>query len=127
MLHRHLLLALAVVVAAGCGKGKDQAGAGEPGDHAKPAADKVASCRSDSLHTCREYSAANLEGGIDLAPLCTTVDKTAKYTDTACPTAKRIASCAMREGKDVYYEGYAIAAPDIEKDCKQSGGTFAGP
>jgi hypothetical protein len=119
-------VSLLTLVLTACGGKKDGDKAG--GDKAdKAGGDKVASCLSDSQHGCREYSAANVEAGVDLKSLCTTVDKAAKYADVACPTAKVIATCASAEGKDFFYDGYPIGVADIEKDCKASGKTFAKP
>jgi hypothetical protein len=119
-------LAVLTVVLTGCGKTSDK-----PADKAdkadKAGGDKVASCLSDSQHSCREYSAANLEAGVDLKSLCTTVDKAAKYAEVACPTAKVIATCGGPEGKDLFYDGYPIGLADIEKDCKANGKTFGKP
>lgn len=114
---RKLMLVLCVI-AAGCGKKSDSSGGG--------AGDKVASCASDSMHSCREYNANNLAAGSDnLAKLCTVVDKASRFTMTACPTANLLGSCAMPEGKDYYYQGYDIEpAADLEKNCTSKGGTW---
>ena len=87
----------------------------------------VASCLSDSMHGCREYNANNLAAGSDnLAKLCTIVDKAAKFTMTACPTANVIGRCAKPESKDVYYQGYELGSADVlEKDCTSGGGTWS--
>ncbi len=111
---RNLMWMLAIV-AAGCGK---KAGGGD---------NRVASCLSESMHGCREYSAANLAAGSDnLAKLCTVVDKASTFSMTACPTANVIGSCAQREGKDVYYQGYDLEpVADLEKSCTGKGGTWS--
>lgn len=112
---RNLLFVLCIVVA-GCGK---KSGGG--GD------ERVASCSSVRMHSCRQYSSANLAAGSDnLAKLCTVVDKAAVFAMTACPTANAIGSCAMHEGKDLYYQGYDIEpAADLEKNCTSRGGTWS--
>ena len=109
-----ILLFVALVATAGCGNKSSGTKAGEP----------VASCLSESMHGCREYSAANLAGG-SLENLCTVVDKTAKYTSTACPTANVIGTCTKPEGKDLYYQGYEIPVADLEKQCTSGGGTWS--
>ena len=107
---------LVCLLAAACGK-KSGGNADGP----------VASCMSDGMHSCREYNANNLAAGSDnLAKLCTVVDKAAKFTMTACPTADAIGSCAKHEGKDVYYQGYELGPADVlEKDCTAGGGTWS--
>ncbi len=86
---------------------------------------KVASCLMESMQSCREYRDGNLAAGTDsLQKLCTAVVSSAKFTETACPTAKLIATCTKPEGKDYYYEGYMDPAPKLEESCKQGGGTF---
>lgn len=110
------VLFVVLTLAAACGK---KSGGSAEGP--------VASCLSDSMHGCREYNANNLAAGSDnLAKLCTVVDKAAKFTMTACPTANTIGSCAKPEGKDVYYQGYDISpAADLEKSCTSEGGKWA--
>jgi hypothetical protein len=103
-------------LAAGCGK-KDLAS----GDNGK-----VASCYAEEAQSCREYRGGNLALGTkSLEDLCTVVVKSAKFTETACPTAKLIGTCAKDEGKDFFYEGYYEPPKAIEDRCKQSGGTFS--
>jgi hypothetical protein len=118
-----LVVCVAGVVLVGCGNKGDSAG---KGDKAEPAAGKVASCLAEAAFTCREYSAANLEAS-DPSPLCTAVDKTAKYTlGTPCPTAKVVATCGGPEGKDFFYAGMEKLVPlaDLEKQCKDNGKAF---
>jgi hypothetical protein len=94
----------------------------------KKAADdgKVASCYAESAQSCVEYRGGNLALGTEsLQKLCTVVVSTAKFSETACPTAKVIGVCQRNEGKDFYYEGHYIAATDIEARCKAIGGTYA--
>jgi len=111
---RNLALVL-LIVAAACGKKSDSGGA---------SGGKVASCNSEAMHSCREYRDGNLALGSDsLAKLCTAIDSTAKFTDTACPTAGVIGTCKMNEGKDFYYDGYVLAS-SMEADCKSRGATF---
>ena len=108
-------LLLSSILVACKGKGGDAAG----GDT------KVASCLSRSMGGCVEYNAANLAmGSAGLASLCTTVDKEAKFTMTACPTEGVLGSCAMNEHKDYFYEGYPIALDRNEAICKERSGTF---
>ena len=108
----------ALVLVAGCKNDKDKG--------APAAGGKVASCLVESMQSCREYRGGNLVGGLDsLQKLCTTLVSSAKFTETACPTAKVIATCAKPEGKDFYYDGYVESAAKIDESCKQSGGTFA--
>jgi hypothetical protein len=107
-----LLFALALVAACGS-KSADDDG-------------KVASCHMEAVSSCREYRGGNLALGTEsLKDLCTVVVSSAQFTETACPTAKRIASCAKAEGKDYFYEGYSSPVQTIEETCKQLGGTFA--
>ena len=109
-----IALCVVLVLAAACSKKSTAEG-------------PVASCLSDGMHGCREYNANNLAAGSDnLAKLCTIVDKAAKFTMTACPTANVIGSCAKPEGKDVYYKGYELGPADVlEKDCTTGGGTWS--
>jgi hypothetical protein len=110
------LVVLIALVAAACGKKSETAGG---------AADKVASCNSEAMHSCREYRGANLMLGSDsLTSLCTAVDKAAKFSDVACPTKGVIGTCKMDTGKDFFYDGYPIA-DKMEEYCKLSSGTFA--
>ena|SRR5687767_13574722 len=104
---------LAVLVfVLGCGGSKDDG--------------KVASCNLESVQSCREYRGGNLALGIEsLQKLCTVLVSTAKFSETACPTAGVIATCAKDEGKDFYYEGNAEPLDAIEASCKRNGGTFA--
>jgi hypothetical protein len=114
-----LLSVLVLVLVVGCKGDKDKTASPSGGG-------KVASCLMESVQSCREYRDGNLAGGADsLQKLCTAVVSTAKFSETACPTAKVIATCAKPEGKDFYYEGYFDSAQKIEDSCKQSGGTFA--
>jgi hypothetical protein len=109
---------LAMIVLFGLAACKDK------GADTSSAGGTIASCNIPGLATCRQYSAANLELGSDsLVKLCT-LDASAKFAPVACPTVKRVGSCAKPEGKDYYYEGYAIPLDEIEKDCKAAGGTF---
>jgi hypothetical protein len=109
----------ALALTAGCKKDSDKGAAPASGG-------KVASCLMESAQSCREYRDGNLALGTEsLQKLCTAVISTAKFSETACPTDKVIATCAKPDGKDFFYEGYAEAAPKIEESCKQSGGTFA--
>ena len=114
------LLVLALARAAGCSKKDKSDGSSAAGSG------KVASCVMEAVQSCREYRGDNLALGTEsLEKLCTVVVSSAKFTDTACPTEKVIATCAKPEGKDFFYEGYAEPAQQIEESCKQSGGTFA--
>ncbi|HUS31620.1 MAG TPA: hypothetical protein VMZ53_24105 [Kofleriaceae bacterium] len=109
--------ALVVLVLAACGKKSDSGAAASGGE--------VASCYSESMHSCREYRGMNLALGSDsLTKLCTAVDKTAKFSDTPCATAGVIGTCKMDAGKDFFYDGYVLAS-SMEADCKASSGTFA--
>lgn len=102
-----LVIALVLVIACG-GKKSD---------------DKVASCLSESVHSCVEYRGGNLALGTEsLAKLCTVVVSTSKFSETACPTANAIGTCQRSEGKDFFYQGYE---GEIEKSCTSRGGTFA--
>jgi hypothetical protein len=113
---RNLALVLLVVVAA-CGKKSESTGSGESGG-------KVASCNSESMHSCREYRDGNLALGTEsIEKLCTAIDKSAKFTNTACPSGP-IGTCKFNEGKDFFYAGYP-AADGMEESCKAMGGTFA--
>jgi hypothetical protein len=115
---RNLALVLLVVVAA-CGKKSDSESSSSGGGGGK-----VASCNSESMHSCREYRDGNLALGTEsIEKLCTVVDKAAKFSNTACP-AGAIGSCKMNEGKDYFYEGYPLA-DKMEEGCKSMGGTFA--
>lgn len=114
---RNLALVLLVIGAAACGKKSDSGSAASGG--------KVASCNSTAMHSCREYRDANLALGSDsLAKLCTAVDKDAKFTGDACPTAGAIGTCKFNEGKDFFYDGYPLA-DKMEETCKSMSGTFA--
>lgn len=112
-----IAVSLVLVLAAACGNKSSNGGGTAP----------VASCLSEGMHGCREYNANNLAAGSDnLAKLCTVVDKAAKFTMTACPTANKIGACAKPEGKDVYYQGYELGPADVlEKDCASGGGTWS--
>ena len=115
-------LAIGLVLFVGCSK--ESATSGKSGDPAAVKSGKVASCLSEAMHSCVEYNADNLALGTEMvAKLCTSLDPAAKFTETACPTTNVIATCQRDEGKDVHYQGYAIAAADIEKSCKGRGGT----
>jgi hypothetical protein len=110
------LLFVALVASVGCGN--------KSGGTAED--DKVASCLSESTHGCREYRGGNLAAGSDgIAGLCTVVDKAAKFTMTACPTANVIGFCKKPEGKDFFYQGYEIPVADLEKQCTSGGGTWS--
>ena len=110
---RALAIALVLVTAA-CGGKKSESASSE----------KVASCNSDAMHSCREYRDANLAIGSDsLARLCTAVDKDAKFTGSACPTAGMIASCKSNLGNDFFYTGYPLEST-MEAECKAANGTF---
>lgn len=112
-----LISVLALVLSAGCSKKDGAAGGGDDG--------KVASCLMESVQGCREYRGGNLAMGTDMIKdLCTTVIKTAKFSDTPCPTEKIVGTCAKPEGKDFFYEGGTDDAAKIEANCKQGGGTF---
>jgi hypothetical protein len=80
-----------------------------------------------SAMSCREYRGDNLALGTEsLAKLCSPeISASAKFSETPCPTAKVIGTCAKPTGKDFFYEGYPIPAADVEKDCQAGGGTFA--
>jgi hypothetical protein len=105
-------IAIVLLVVAACGKGSSSGG-------------KVASCLSESMHSCVEYNDANLAIGSDhIAKLCTTLDSAAKFAMTACPTANVIGTCKRNEGKDVFYTGYANA-DGVAESCKAMGGTFS--
>ncbi|NVB78731.1 MAG: hypothetical protein HOV81_10085 [Kofleriaceae bacterium] len=108
---RTLLLLLAL---ASCGK------------KSAPEDTKVASCNSDSMKMCVEYSSANLAAGSDsLAKLCTVVDSGAKFTMTACPTPSA-GKCKRNEGTDVYYDGNPLGdVAALEKMCTDKGGTWS--
>jgi hypothetical protein len=114
---RTIGITFVLVVVAACGKKdtKESAGSG-----------KVASCNSESLHSCVEYRDANLALGTDsLEKLCTAVSSSFKFTQTACPTANVIGTCKRAEGKDFYYQGYELEpVADLEKSCTSRGGTF---
>lgn len=120
---RNLVL-FVCVIAAGCGN-KKSSGAG--GSSSGGGGDAVASCRSDSMHGCREYRGGNLAAGSDnLAQLCTVVDKASVFAMTACPTANVIGTCTKPEGKDFYYQGYDLEpVADLEKSCTGGGGTWS--
>lgn len=110
-------MTLVFVVLAACG--------GKKSDSAGSSSGKIASCNSEAMHACVEYRDANLALGSDsLAKLCTTVDKDAKFSGSACPTAGVIGTCKRNEGKDFFYDGYPLAS-DMESSCKGQGGTFA--
>jgi hypothetical protein len=109
---RALVFALVVLTACG-GKKSDSGSSG-----------KVASCNSEAMHACVEYRDGNLALGSDsLAKLCTAVDKDAKFSGSACPSAGVIGSCKRNEGHDFFYDGYPLAS-DMESGCKAQGGTF---
>jgi hypothetical protein len=111
-----ILLFVALAATAACGNKSNGAKPDEP----------VASCLSDATHGCREYRGDNLAAGSDnLANLCTVVDKAAKFTMTACPTANVVGSCKKPEGKDFFYQGYEVPAADLEKQCTNVGGTWS--
>jgi hypothetical protein len=111
------LVAAVIILLAGCGEKKSDSGGASGG--------KVASCHSEAVHSCREYRDGNLALGTEnLEKLCTAIDKSAKFTTTACPTAKLIGTCKTNEHKDFFYEGYPVA-DKMEEYCKSSGGTFA--
>ena len=83
---------------------------------------KVASCLSESIHSCVEYRGGNLALGTEnLAKLCTVVVSTSKFSETPCPTANLLGTCQRDEGKDFYYQGYE---GEIEKSCTSLGGKF---
>ena len=114
-------LLFALALAGGCKKDAPKEGGGGGGGGGK-----VASCLAESIQNCREYRGGNLALGTEsLQKLCTAVVSSAKFSETACPTDKVIGSCAKREGKDFYYEGYMQSAQEIEAGCKQGGGTFS--
>jgi len=114
---RPIVISLLFAASVGCGKSADKSTSGG----------KVASCTTESLHSCVEYRDANLALGTEsLEKLCTTVVKSAKFASEPCPTANVIASCKRAEGKDIYYQGYELeSVADIEKSCASRGGTFA--
>lgn len=86
---------------------------------------KVASCNMEAAHSCREYRDDNLALGVEsLQQLCTVVVSTAKFSETACPTARVIGTCTKPEGKDFFYEGYE-GSQGLEASCKGLGGTFS--
>ena len=100
-------------------KGKTEGGATGGAD------EKFASCHSASLGSCREYNAGNLAmGSSSLAELCTSLDKSAVFAGTRCPTAGVVSSCAKKEGKDYYYAAWSIADDKNEKYCTDGGGTY---
>jgi len=100
-----------VMLLAACGKKSDDG--------------KVASCFSESIHSCVEYRGGNLALGTEnLAKLCTAVVSTSKFSETPCPTANLLGSCQRDEGKDFFYQGYE-GDPEIEKSCTSRGGKFA--
>ena len=110
MTFRHALV-LSLVLA-GCSKGGD-----------KPADNKVASCNMPSLQSCREYRGGNLALGTEnLAKLCEI--GSFKLTETPCPTANVIGVCAMNEGTDYFYTGYAIPVAETESSCTSRGHKF---
>ena len=101
-----------LILAAACSKGTD-----------KPKDDKVASCNMPSLQSCREYRNGNLALGTEnLAKLCEIGNF--KLTETACPTANVIGVCAMDEGTDYFYTGYAIPVAKLESSCTSRGHKF---
>ncbi len=103
---------LALALFAGCSKGGKAADDG-----------KVASCNMPSLQSCREYRGGNLALGTEnLAKLCEIGNF--KLTETPCPTENIIGICAMNEGTDFHYTGYAIPVADIEKSCTERGHKF---
>jgi len=108
--------AIVLVLLVACGKSaKSTEGGG-----------KVASCNSESMHSCVEYRDANLALGTDsLEKLCTAVSSSFKFTQTPCPTANVIATCKRAEGKDYYYQGYELEpVADLEKSCTSRGGAY---
>jgi len=116
MTHFRMLALCSLLVAC---KGKTE-GSGASGGDAK-----FASCLSTSLGSCREYNGANLAmGSAGLADLCTSLDKTAVFAGTRCPTAGVTASCAKNEGKDYYYAAWSIADDKNEKYCTDGGGKY---
>lgn len=85
---------------------------------------KVASCYAEAVQSCVEYRGGNLALGTEsLAKLCTSLVDTAKFSETACPTAKLVSTCQRAEGKDFYYEGYP--GKTDEASCASRGGKFA--
>lgn len=113
----------AIAALAACGSGdKDKGGGDKKGGGGD---DKVASCNQAKIHSCREYRGGNLAIGTDsLKKLCSAIEP-GDFTDKPCPTEKLVGSCAKPEGKDFFYEGYPIPAADAEKQCKDSGGSWA--
>lgn len=105
-----------LVLLVGCGKSAKSTESGG----------KVASCNSESLHSCVEYRDGNLALGTDsLEKLCTAVSSSFKFTLTPCPTANVVGTCKRAEGKDFYYQGYEIEpVADLEKSCASRGGTY---
>ena len=88
------------------------------------ASEKVASCLTDSVHSCVEYRGGNLALGTEsLASLCTAIISSAKFSETPCPTTNVIGACQRDEGKDIYYQGFE-GIPDLEKSCRERGGKF---
>jgi hypothetical protein len=97
-------------------KGEGGAGAG-----------KVASCNMPSAGLCTEYRGGNLALGTEsLAKLCMPeISESAKFSETACPTDKLVATCAKPEGKEFFYEGSVITPEESASMCKDRGGTYA--
>lgn len=103
-------LLLVTLVLAACGSSKKQ----EP--------EQTASCNMPSLHSCREYSKANLVMGTErLSELCTSISDTT-FTETPCPTEGVIGRCDMPEGDDVFYTGYELGDP--AEGCERRQGKF---
>ena len=121
-----------LLVLAACG-GEASTGSGSAKASASSAAkeekkdEKVASCASESLKNCRQYSGMNLAGGTEsLMKLCESSKAIAKditWKEAACPTAKVIASCDMKMHVDYYYEG-TESLESTEKFCKDGCGTW---
>lgn len=86
---------------------------------------KVASCYTKVAGSCREYRDGNLALGTEsLAKLCTVAGSGAVFAEAACPTTDIAASCATREGKDIYYTGSPLLDAELETSCTSRGGTF---
>lgn len=127
-----VVVSASLLVLVACG-GEASNGAGSAKSSASSTAkdekkdEKVASCASESLKNCRQYSGVNLAAGTDsLKQLCESSKAVASditWKEAACPTAKVIASCDMKMHVDYYYEG-AESLESTEKFCKDGSGTW---
>ena len=113
---------LIVVVGVGCGnKDKDKDGDKAGG----AAAGGLASCNT-KVGECSEYNAGNRALGDDhLRKLCDNFEGT--FATTGCPSAGRTGACKKDEGTKVYYQGYPMAAADLERSCTETAGRWMKP